>query len=300
MRERTCNQSNGIASGNRRGKRKTLIVVILTAVTMVLEIVFGLITGSLSLLTDGVHMGTHTFALMLTLFAYLISEKNQTNPNFSFSSGKVPVLGGYTNAILLGLIAFLMVKEAVERLVNPVQINFTNAIIVAVLGLAVNLISALVLSGRDGLSGGHGKEEHHKHEDHNLKAAYVHVLTDALTSILAIFALTMGKLFDLTWPDAAVAVIGGAVILRWAYSLLKSTGEILVDYYPQNEDAAAAEKIAAKNGAAVQDLHIWRTSESDKAAVISIQGADPETAAGLKEELRSALELDHITLEVNN
>lgn len=292
MRERICNQHSRIASENEQGKRKTLVVVILTAMTMILEIFFGIITGSLALLTDGVHMGTHTFALLVTLIAYVIADKNLHNPNFAFSSGKISVLGGYTNAILLGLTALFMVKEAGERLMNPVEINFFEAIIVAVFGLIINIISAFILGHS------HGAEEEHTHDDHNLKAAYVHVLTDALTSILAIFALGMGKLFGLMWPDAIVALIGAAVILKWAFSLIKSTGEILVDYHPQENETDTVAQVVNNKGGTLVDFHLWRTSESHTAALITIDGANPHSLASLKKELRSILELDHLTLEV--
>lgn len=292
MRERICDQHSTIVTENGQGKRKTLIVVFLTALTMFLEIFFGLITGSLALLTDGVHMGTHTFALMVTLIAYVVADKNRRNPNFAFSSGKISVLGGYTNAILLGLTALLMVKEAAERLLNPQEIDFTEAIIVALFGLIINVISAFILGSS------HGEDADHTHEDHNLKAAYVHVLTDALTSILAIVALSMGKLFDLTWPDAIVAIIGAAVILKWAYSLLKSTGEILVDYYPQKDDTDKIADAVNRHGGTLLDLHLWKISESHMAALIAIADANPIIATELKEELRSILELDHITIEV--
>ncbi len=292
MRERICNQHTGITPENGQGKRKTLIVVILTALTMILEIFFGLITGSLALLTDGVHMGTHTFALLVTLIAYIVADTHRKNPNFAFSSGKISVLGGYTNAILLGLTALFMVKEAVERLMNPLSIDFTEAIAVAVFGLLINIISALILGSS------HGAEDNHHHHDHNLKAAYVHVLTDALTSILAISALVTGKLFGVMWPDALVALIGAAVILKWAFSLLKSTGEILVDYHPQKNAAKTAAQVINRFGGTLVDFHLWRTSESHKAALLTIDESNLSSIALLKEELRALLELDHITLEV--
>jgi cation diffusion facilitator family transporter len=281
-----------------------LIVVILTALTMFMEIIFGLLSGSLALLTDGIHMGTHTFALMITLIAYMVTDRNRNNPNFAFSSGKISVLGGYTNAILLGMTALFMVKEAAERLMNPVEIDFTEAIIVAVLGLLVNLVSAFILGASHGYEHEHeaagrpaGKHAHF-HEDHNLKAAYVHVLTDALTSILAIFALGTGTLFGLTWPDAAVALLGAAVILKWAFSLLRSAGEILVDYYPQSEEAARVKDVVVRRGGTLLDLHIWKLSEAHKAAQVTVSGLPLETASALKEELRSTLHLDHINMEL--
>ncbi len=324
MKERICNQHEALVPQNSRGKKKTLVVVILTALTMILEIFFGFITGSLALLTDGVHMGTHTFALMITLIAYVVTDRNRNNPNFAFSSGKISVLGAYTNAIILGLIALLMVKEAAERLLNPVNIDFTEAIVVAVFGLIVNLVSALILGSSHGhkhghdhdhgqenvAAGGHtadrvsrgdapGDNGHTRHhEDYNLKAAYVHVLTDALTSILAIFALVIGKFFDLTWPDAAVALIGAAVILKWAASLLRGTGAILIDYYPQKEEADTVKAVIRRRGGVLLDFHIWKISEAQKAAQVTVSGLSTDTSAGLKEELGSILDLDHLTLEL--
>lgn len=291
MEERICNQNDTIQPERSRGRRRTLIVVIITALTMGLEIVFGLVTGSLALLTDGIHMGTHTFALLITLIAYVVADRNRKNPNFAFSSGKIAVLGGYTNAILLGLTALVMLKEAVERFLHPRGIDFTEAIIVAVFGLVINLASAYILAGSH-------KGHHHDHTDHNLKAAYVHVLTDALTSILAIVALVTGKIFGVVWPDALVAVLGAAVILKWAYSLLKSTGEILVDYYPVGEEADRIAETVHRHGGTLLDLHVWKTSESQKAALITVRHGDPGIGGRLKEELASLLGVDHITLEV--
>jgi len=292
MSERICNQHWVTGQNNKQGKRKTLIVVILTAATMILEIIFGLFTGSLALLTDGIHMGTHTFALLVTLIAYTFADRNRNNPNFAFSSGKISVLGGYTNAVLLGLTALFMVKEAVERLLNPVEISFTEAIIVAVFGLAINIISAFILGAS------HGEEHSYHHHDHNLKAAYVHVLTDALTSILAIFALVIGRFFGLTWPDAAVALVGAGVILKWAYGLMKSTGEILVDYYPQRSEVDMVADMVDRRGGKLLDIHLWRTSESHKAALVAISEPDRGAVQELKKELSSLLDTDHLTLEV--
>ncbi|MFP4178418.1 MAG: CDF family Co(II)/Ni(II) efflux transporter DmeF [Spirochaetaceae bacterium] len=300
MTKRICNQNISTGRSYTSGKRRTLIVVVITALTMVLEIVFGFLSGSLALLADGVHMGTHTFALLVTLIAYIAAEKNEKNPKFAFSSGKISVLGGYTNAILLGFTAVLMLKEAIERLISPRDILFSEAIAVAVFGLIINLVSAYILAGSHGHDHGHNHEHDHEHEhsDYNMKAAYVHVLTDALTSILAIVALTVGKFFGLTWPDAVVAIIGAGVILRWAYTLLKSTGKILVDYYPPEEDAKQIQSFADKYGAEIVDLHLWRTSESSKAALIAVRNLETSLRDSLKDELCSSVGLDHITIEI--
>ncbi len=295
MTHRICNQHN-IHNHNHSNMKKTAIVVSITLITMVAEIGYGLLTGSMALLADGIHMGTHTFALIVTLIAYIIAGKHADNPNFAFSSGKVGVLGGYTNAIILGITAVYMVYEAIHRLLNPVTIIFNQALLVAVIGLIVNLISAALLS-----SGGHdhhGHDHGHHHHDHNLRSAYIHVITDAMTSVLAIIALLVGRFFGQTWPDAVVAILGAVVILKWAYDLLVSSGKLLVDYHPASNDNEQIQKIAGESDATVNDLHIWRTSENSKVMILNVKAGDGFNKEDFIKRIKSVCYCNHLTLEL--
>lgn len=296
MKERICNQHSN-HTHNHSNMKKTGIVVTITLITMIAEIGYGLITGSMALLADGIHMGTHTFALLVTLLAYIIAGRHADNPNFAFSSGKIGVLGGYTNAIVLGFTAVYMVYEAIHRLINPVAIIFNQALLIAVIGLAVNLISAALLS-----SGGHNHHGHdhghHHHHDHNLRSAYIHVITDAMTSVLAIIALLAGKFFNQTWPDTVVAILGAAVILKWAYDLLLSSGKLLVDYHPSSNDNEQIQSIARETNSEIRDLHIWQTSENCKVMILNLKAGNSFDKEDFTNRIKSACHCNHLTLEV--
>ncbi|MBN2859905.1 MAG: CDF family Co(II)/Ni(II) efflux transporter DmeF [Sphaerochaetaceae bacterium] len=291
MKQRICNQQVSEDS-HTENMRRTAIVVLITLITMLVEILYGLLTSSMALLADGIHMGTHTFALIVTLIAYRIAQSQQDNPKFAFSSGKVGILGGYTNAILLGVTALYMMKEAVERLITPQTISFAQALTVAIIGLLVNLASALLLSGK----GHHHSHTKEHHMDHNLRSAYVHVLTDALTSVLAIAALLSGLIFDQSWPDALVAILGALVILRWAWGLLKSSGRLLVDYHDMTDELIQVNKIAEASHVKVLDLHIWNTSEYQKAMVLTIRAGNDYYKKDFIDQIRRQLGIDHITV----
>jgi len=291
MKQRICNQQLSEASITEN-MRRTAIVVLITVVTMLVEILYGLLTSSMALLADGIHMGTHTFALIVTLIAYRIAHTQKDNPNFAFSSGKVGILGGYTNAILLGVTALYMMKAAIERLITPQPISFAQALTVAIIGLLVNLASALLLSGK----GNHHTHTEEHHMDHNLRSAYVHVLTDALTSVLAIAALLSGLVFDQSWPDALVAILGALVILRWAWGLLKSSGKLLVDYHETSEELDQVTMIAAAAGSKVLDLHIWHTSENSKAMIIELETGTAFDSGVFTEQVKRLCRIDHLTL----
>ena len=291
MNQRVCNQIDH-HDHSHANMKKTAIVVAITMSTMIAEIAYGLITGSMALLADGIHMGTHTFALVVTLIAYRVADKNAHNPNFAFSSGKVGILGGYTNAIILGITAFYMVYEAIHRLIVPQEIHFTQALWVAVIGLSVNIVSAMLLS-----SGGHD-DDHGHHHDHNLRSAYIHVITDAMTSVLAIIALLTGKFFHQTWPDAVVAILGAVVILKWAYDLAVSSGGLLVDHYPMEKEQELIRTIAEQTDSRIKDLHIWKISENSKTAVITIQPGASFEITGFRQRLSEVCKLGHLTVEV--
>lgn len=294
MKNRICNQ-DCLKVNHDSNMKKTGVVITITLITMISEIVYGLITGSMALLADGIHMGTHTFALIVTMIAYMISKKHADNPNFTFSSGKVGILGAYTNAIILGITAFYMIYEACHRLINPETIMFNQALIVAAIGLIVNLISAILLSS-DGND--HSTHNHDHHHDHNLRAAYIHVITDALTSVLAIIALLIGKYFNYTRPDAIVAILGAIVILKWAYDLLHSTGSLLVDYHPIAEDNKKIQSIADETKSVVQDLHVWQISENQKVIILNVKAGELFVKKEFLNKIKEACSCKHITLEL--
>ena len=206
-------------------EKKTLVVIILTVVTMVAEIVYGYMTHSMGLLADGYHMGTHALALFLTYIAYVLIRKFQNSPLFPMGTDKIGTLAAYTSSLLLGLTGAWIIIEAIDRLFHPLKIQFNEAILVAVIGLIVNGVCILIMEEKHH----HHSECEHKHKDYNFKAAYYHILADALTSVLAIAALLVGKYFNIIIFDALIGILGGILILRWAVGLIKSTVAILID-----------------------------------------------------------------------
>jgi cation diffusion facilitator family transporter len=215
----------------KKGERRTLWVVILTAIMMVVEISAGRLYGSMALLADGWHMGTHVAALSIALFAYGYSRKNAANPKFSFGTGKVNSLGGFASAVSLAVVALMIGADSIQRLISPEQIHYDEAITVAIIGLIVNLVSAWLLHGGhdDHHHHDHSHGDGHHHHDQNLRAAYLHVLADALTSVLAIIALFFGKSFGWVWMDAVMGIVGAVVISRWSIILLRETSSVLLD-----------------------------------------------------------------------
>ena len=207
---------------NNEAKNKTLLVIILTLVTMVFEIFFGIVTRSMALTADGWHMGTHAFALSITFFAYILSAKLSKSEKYEINVDKIGTLAGFASSILLGITGVWILFESVARFFNPYEIHFNDAIIVAVIGLVVNLLSIFIM----GVKSHH---HNHEHKDYNFLAAYMHILADALTSFFAIFALLAGKFFGLVFLDPLVGIIGGVMICLWAYNLIKSTSIILLD-----------------------------------------------------------------------
>jgi len=278
---------------HEQGEKRTLQVLFLTAVTMVVEIAAGVGYGSMALLADGWHMGTHVAAFMITIFAYRYARTHAHSSAFAFGTGKVGVLGGFASAVALAVVALVMVIESIQRLVVPQSIHFNEAIGVAVLGLFVNIISALLLQGRPGHSHGH-------HHDHNLKAAYLHVLADALTSLLAITALVSGKFLGWNWLDPVMGLVGAAVITRWSYSLLRETSPVLLDGSIEGAYLTAIKKAIEKTmDNRIADIHVWQVGPAQYAAIISVVTHYPQRIEYYKELLRDFQELAHITIEVN-
>ena len=281
---------------NRQGEKNTWWVILLTVFMMVIEIIAGIAYGSMALLADGWHMGTHAFALGITAFAYYYSRKHLYDPNYSFGTGKIGVLGGYTSAIVLGLVAFFMLVESVKRFILPVQIRLNEAILVAVIGLIINVLSALLLRG-----GSQNKYAHdHFHEDHNLRAAYLHVITDALTSVLAIIALFTCKLFGWFWMDPIMVILGSILICKWSYSLLLDTSKILLDSgVDEKYISLIRSKIESDSNNVITDLHVWYLDSHHKAAIISINSNLDRNVDHYKNLLEGIKGLVHVTIEIN-
>ncbi len=287
---------------HEHGERRTYQVLALTAITMVIEIAAGLVYGSMALLADGWHMGTHVAAFLITIFAYRYARKHADNPAFAFGTGKVSVLGGFASAIALAVVAMMMAIESIQRIIVPQEIHFNEAIGVAVLGLIVNIASAFLLQGHHSHSHSDDHGHHHDHHhDHNLRAAYMHVLADAMTSVLAITALTAGKFLGWTWLDPFMGIVGAVVITRWAYSLLKDTSPILLDGSIDQEYQREITEVIEKDlDNRVSDIHIWRVGPADFAAIISIVTHYPQQIGHYHELLKDFAPLSHVTIEINN
>lgn len=281
----------------RSGESRTFIVIVITAAMMVVEIAAGLAFGSMALLADGLHMGSHTVALGINAFAYVYARRHAHNARYSFGTGKVNTLGGYTGAILLAVFAALMAWESVLRLITPVSIAFNQAIVVAVLGLLVNGASVFIL-GVDH-SHDHDHDEHH-HHDHNLKSAYLHVLADALTSVLAIFALLIGKYYGAIWMDPLMGIVGAILVARWSIGLLKSSSRILLDEQGSEDiQDAIRSGIEQEEENRIVDLHLWTVGPGVYSAIISIVSRSPQNPDHYRSLLPAHLHLHHISIEVH-
>ncbi len=280
----------------RSGETRTLIVVGLTLAMMVWEILAGIVYGSMALLADGLHMGSHAVALGIAAFAYAYARKNAGSARFSFGTGKVNALGGFTGAILLAVFALYMVIESVGRFIQPVPIFFNAAIFVAIIGLMVNGVSAWIL-GDAGHDHGHSHGHDHHHHDHNRRAAYFHVLADALTSVLAIVALLAGKYAGWNWMDPMMGIIGAILVTRWSWHLLKETSKVLLD--EQHQDLGDTVKQAVENNdAKVGDLHVWSIGPNIHAAIVSVVSHQPESPSVYKERIQAQCRsLVHVTVE---
>lgn len=285
-----------------RNERRAQLVIALTFVMMVAEIAAGIAFGSMALLADGMHMATHAGALALSAAAYAYARRHLHNPRYSFGTGKVGDLAGFTSAIVLAIFAVLIGWESVERLVKPVAIDFADATLVAVLGLGVNLASAWLLHDDHHHAHQHGADDHHHgaghHHDHNLRAAYFHVLADALTSVLAIVGLLAGRYFGWVWMDPAVGILGAVVIARWSWGLMRDAGAVLLDTVPDERVPEAIRDALEEGDVRVTDLHVWRVGPSHNAAVISLVTHHPKAPAHYKERLAGIGGLCHVTVEV--
>lgn len=285
----------------RPGERRTLIVIAVTGTMMVVEIIAGVLTGSMALLADGLHMASHAGVLSLNAFAYVYARRHARDEDFSFGAGKVNALGGFTGAVLLALFALLMAWESVSRLLHPVEIIVDQAILVAALGLAVNGASVFILrvddrQGPRDLDG----SRHARHHDHNLKSAYLHVMADALTSLLAIVALLSAKYLGLTWMDPVVGIVGAILVSSWSLGLLRTTSGILLDKQgPENIRDRIRHSIEQDKDSKVTDLHLWSIGPNIYSVVIAVVAYDPATPVQYKERIPKNLGLVHIAVEVH-
>jgi cation diffusion facilitator family transporter len=284
----------------KTAERRTLLVVGLTFFMMVAEIAAGLAFNSMALLADGWHMATHVGALGLTAFAYAFARRNADNPRFTFGTGKVGSLAAFGSAIVLAMVAVALVWESGNRLLTVQTIGFDEALPVAVLGLLVNVASVVILGGH-GHSHGHSHDhgDDHHHHDHNLRAAYLHVLADALTSVTAIGALLAGKYLGWWWVDPLMGIVGAAVILAWAWSLMRESGRTLVDVADDGLRHAVVETLEGAGDDKVADLHLWSVGPGHWAAIVSIVTHEPRPPEHYRSLLAPVHELSHVTIEVN-
>ena len=297
-----------------QSEHRTRLVIVLTAITMMVEIVVGMLSGSMALLADGWHMGTHVTALSITVFAYRYARHHAHDKRYSFGTGKVSVLGGFTSGVVLAMVAVLMAAESFSRLIYPQLIHFNEAIAVALLGLIVNVISMGLLNDshhfHDDHDDHHAHDDHHTphhdayheslhHYDHNFKSAYLHVLSDALTSLLAIFALLIGKFLNWIWLDALMGIVGAIIILRWSVGLLRDTSYILLDGQADPEILSEIQQlIESDTNDKISDIHVWRLNSHHLAAIVSIVTHSSRSPEYYKNLLASKKELVHVTVEI--
>ncbi|MBW2251424.1 MAG: CDF family Co(II)/Ni(II) efflux transporter DmeF [Deltaproteobacteria bacterium] len=280
---------------------RTLVVVLLTTLTMVIEILAGYWTGSMALLADGWHMGTHTLALGLSYVAYRLAHFFEGSGRFSFGTGKMGILAGYTSALFLGFAAIWMIYESICRIVDPVAIAFSEAIGITFIGLVVNLASVLILNSSNSDHHRHSHDsisEHH--HDHNYRAAYLHVIADSLTSILALIALLSGRYFGWIFLDPIMGIVGGVLICCWAYTLLKSTGSILLDGEAEKDIRKKIyDLIESDNDSRIIDLHVWHIGSNEIACIASIVTGQNLTAEDYQARINKHFHFHHISVEVH-
>jgi len=292
-----------LGEGHERNERRTWTVIVLCSVMMVAEILGGLLFGSIALVADGLHMSTHASALLLAALAYRFARRHVDDDRFSFGTGKFGDLAGFTSAIVLAMIALLIGYEAATRFIWPVPISFNEAIPIAALGLIVNVVSALLLSGghhdhAHADDHDHPHPHHAAHRDNNLRAAVVHVLADAAVSIFVIIGLTLGRLFGWVWMDPAVGLLGAIVIAAWAYTLIRDTGAILLDMTPDRGMAERMRATIENDGDRLTDLHLWRLGPGHLGVIVSVatrKERGPDYYQGLLGRFRA---LSHVTVEV--
>lgn len=295
--------------GSQAAERGTRLVMWITLVMMVIEIVTGWWFNSMALLADGFHMGSHAMAIGLSAFAYAAARRYARDPHFAFGTWKIEVLAGFSSALLLLVVAALMVVGSIERIITPQPIRYQEAIGVALVGLIVNIVSALILGkahdhdDHHGHDHGHHGHDHHSHQDLNLKSAYLHVIADAVTSILAIVALLGGWLYGWGWLDPMMGIVGAVLISVWAKGLIVQTGRVLLDRemdHPVVEEIREAVETGAEAGdTRITDLHVWRVGKASYACALSLVTHDGRLTPGqVREWLSIHEEIVHSTIEI--
>jgi len=305
-----------LGSNHERNERKVWLVIALTASMMLVEIIAGTLYGSMALVADGWHMSTHAGAMLITALAYRFARKHVRNRRFTFGTGKLGDLAGFASAVILALIALLIAYESVVRLTQPIPIDFNQAIVVASVGLVINVVCAWLLKddhARHGHHHGHhqhdsergdncGHDDHHApgmSRDNNLRAAYIHVLADALTSVLAIVALLVGSSYGWLWADPLMGVVGALVIARWSWGLIRDSGSVLLDASAEGEEVQLEIREAmAPTGSKVTDLHVWQVGPGHFAAIVSLTAPEPKEPSHYKALMAQIHELSHVTVEI--
>jgi cation diffusion facilitator family transporter len=316
-----------LGAGHERSEQKTWLVIALCGFVMVAEIAVGLVSGSIALVADGLHMSTHAGALLIAALAYTYARRHATDPRFAFGTGKLGDLAGFTSAVVLAMIALLIGYESVERLVNPIAIDVGQAMPIAILGLIVNLLSAWLLSGsahhhhgnghdhddpdHAHSNHGHGVEVHHAeaaeghrhtqatHRDNNFRAAFVHVIADAAVSVLVILGLIAARHFGWVWIDPAVGIVGAMVIANWSYGLIRDTGAILLDMSADREMAEDMRKVIESDGDRLVDLHLWRLGPGHLGAIVSVVTSASRRCEFYRAKLARFRNLSHLTIEID-
>ena len=304
-----------LGAAHDRNERRTWLVVGLTAAMMVAEIVGGTLFGSMALLADGWHMSTHAGALGIAAFAYRYARNHARDPRFAFGTGKLGDLAGFTSAIVLAMISLLIGYESIGRLFEPVAIHYGEATAIAAVGLAVNLASAWLLGaghdhhhdhGHDHAHDHHDEHDHrhdhdtdHGHHDHNLRAAYWHVLADAFTSVLAIAGLLAARFYGWNWLDPVIGIVGACVIAHWSWGLMRDAGAVLLDAAPSRSLGEAIRQRLEVGDDRIADLHVWRLGPGHHGAIVSLVAHEPEPVAHYKARLDDVPGLSHVTVEVH-
>ena len=292
-----------LGASHDENARRTLWVVALTFVMMIGEIAAGYITGSMALLADGFHMATHAGALGIAAAAYGFARRNANNRRYSFGTGKVGDLAGFASAMVLGLVSLGIAGESIFRLFEPTTVAFGEATVIAIVGLGVNILSAFLLMGHHGHDHGHQHDHshaHHHHHDNNLRSAYVHVLADALTSVLAIAALLAGRYLGWVWLDPVMGIVGSIVIAKWAYNLMRDSAAVLLDTTDEPVAAEIRELLETSDDVRISDLHVWQVGPQARAAIVSVVAAAGITAEAIRERLAPVHELSHLTVELRS
>lgn len=316
-----------LGTGHATNERRSWAVIVLCGAMMVAEIVGGLLFGSIALVADGMHMSTHAGALLLAALAYSYARRYSDDPRFSFGTGKLGDLAGFSSAIVLLMIAVLIGYEAISRVIAPVPIHFLEAIPIAGLGLAVNLVSAWLLGAGHEHAHGHHRHDYthdddhdhdhddhdHDHDDHdhrhahaaahrdnNMRAAIVHVLADATVSLLVIVGLSLAWLFGWLWMDPLAGMIGAAVIVSWSWTLIRDTGAVLLDMAPDRHTIQAIRRAVETAGDRLTDLHVWRLGPGHLGVIVAVVTDAPHDAAFYRARLADLPALSHVTIEVQH